>query len=38
MNIWMIENNSMKLHYLKRKIFYSHLIMKDIIDADYAQK
>ena len=36
MNIWMIGNNVMEHHYLK-KIFYSHLNMDDITGADYAQ-
>ena len=36
MNIWMIGNNLMKHHYLK-KIFYSHLNVDNITDADYAQ-
>ena len=34
MNIWIIENNSMKLYY-PRKNFCSHLNMEDITDADY---
>ena len=36
MNIWIIGRNSMKHHYLKKKKFYSHLIMEGITDADYA--
>ena len=32
----MIEKNSMKNHYLKKKDFYSHLNMEDISDANYA--
>ena len=33
----MIGKNSMKHHYLrKKKDFYSHLNMEDIIDVDYA--
>ena len=35
MNKWMIGKNSMKLYYLKKKI-YSHLNMEDLTDADYA--
>ena len=35
MNIWMIEKTSMRHHYLKKKDFYSHLNIKNIIDADY---
>ena len=35
-NIWMIWKNSIKLYYLKKKDFYSHLNTKDITDADYA--
>ena len=35
MNTWLIEKNSMKYHYLKKKI-YSHLNMEDITDVDYA--
>ena len=31
----MIGKNSMKLHYLKKKIFYSKLNMEDITDVDY---
>ena len=31
----MIGKDSMKHHYLKKKIFYSHLNMEDITDADY---
>ena len=34
MNIWMIGKNSLKLHYLKKKDFYIHLNIEDIIDAD----
>ena len=37
MNILMIGKNSMKHHYLKKKI-YSHLNMEDLTDADYAHK
>ena len=36
MNTWIIGRNSMKHHYLKKKKFYSHLIMEGITDADYA--
>ena len=36
MNIRMIEKNSMKLHYLNKKIFYSNLNIEDGTDADYA--
>ena len=32
----MIGKNSMKRHYLKKKIFNSHLNVEDINDADYA--
>ena len=32
----MIEKNSLKHHYLKKKNFYSRLNMEDITDADYA--
>ena len=35
MNSWMTRKNSMKDHYLKKKDFYTHLNMEDIIDADY---
>ena len=35
MNIWMIEKNSMKHHYLIGNV-YSHLKMEDNTDADYA--
>ena len=38
MNIWMIGKRSVKHHYLKKKIFYSHLSMEDITGADYAHK
>ena len=34
MSIWMTGKNSMKIYYLKKKIFYSHLNMDDITDAD----
>ena len=34
MNIWMTWKNSVKRHYLIKKIF-SHLNMKDIIHAEY---
>ena len=33
----MIEKNSMKHHYLKKKRFFSHLNMEDTTDSDYAQ-
>ena len=37
MNIWMIGKNSMKHHYLKKKIsIVTDLNMEDITDADYA--
>ena len=31
----MIGKNSMKYHYLKKKIFYSQLNMEDVTDAEY---
>ena len=36
MNIWITGKNSVKHHYLKKKIFNSHLNMEDLTDADYA--
>ena len=34
-NIWRIGKNLMTFYYLKKKFFYSHLIMEDVTDADY---
>ena len=34
----MIGKKSVKQHYLKKKDFYSHLVMEDITNADYAHK
>ena len=31
----MIRKTSMEHHYLKKKIFFSHLNMEDITDTDY---
>ena len=33
--LWMVGKNSMKHHYLKKIIFYSHLYMEDITDRNY---
>ena len=33
MNAWMIGKNSMKHHYLRKKFFYSHLVVENITDA-----
>ena len=35
MSIWMTRKNLMKLSYLNKKEFYSHLNMEDITDAEY---
>ena len=35
MSIWMTRKNLMKLCYLSKKEFYSHLNMEDITDAEY---
>ena len=35
MNTWMIGRNSIKHPYLKKEVFYSHLNMEAVTDADY---
>ena len=35
LNIWMIEKNLVKHHYLKKKKKYSHLNIEEITHADY---
>ena len=34
-DIGLISKNSVKLHYLKKEDFYSHLNIENITDADY---
>ena len=35
-NIWMIGKNLLKLYFLKKEHFYSHLNMEDVTDPDQA--
>ena len=35
MNTWLIEKNSKKPYYLKKKVFFNDLNMENTTDADY---